>query len=230
MSASTAPVIPVEHTDEINTRILTVSEDQVKGFHRLPFDYIAEHSGLPIATVLERIKAMLEGGVIRRVRQTMLANKLAEGALVAWKVPADKLDAIFEFMFNEDPFSGHVVIRSTDREISGSDYRLWTTIKVPEDKDLVTHAEALKRLTGAEEYLLMPAKGIFALGVGHVRRKTMEIGDKSDVQAKMMTTDIVPLTEEDWKVLLALKREGWVGSAPGKAAALPRRAKKPRLS
>jgi len=207
MSASTAPVIPVEHTDEINTRILTVSEDQVKGFHRLPFDYIAEHSGLPIATVLERIKAMLEGGVIRRVRQTMLANKLAEGALVAWKVPADKLDAIFEFMFNEDPFSGHVVIRSTDREISGSDYRLWTTIKVPEDKDLVTHAEALKRLTGAEEYLLMPAKGIFALGVGHVRRKTMEIGDKSDVQAKMMTTDIVPLTKEDWKVLLALKRE-----------------------
>jgi hypothetical protein len=126
---------------------------------------------------------------------------------VAWRVPADKLDAAFEFMFKEDPFSGHVVLRSTDREVSGSDYRLWTTIKVPEDKDLVKHAETLKRLTGAHEYLLMQAKGIFALGVGHVRRKTMELGDKADEPAKMMTTDIVPLSDEEWKVLLVLKRE-----------------------
>ncbi len=36
---------------------------------------------------------------------------------------------------------------------------------------------ALLRLTGATEYLLMPAKGVFALGVGHTRRKTLEPGD-----------------------------------------------------
>jgi hypothetical protein len=150
---------------------------------------------------------MLNAGVIRRVRQTLLANKLAEGALVAWRVPAEKLDAAFDFMFKEDPFSGHVVLRSTDREVSGSDYRLWTTIKVPEDKDLERHAELLKRLTGAHEYLLMQAKGIFALGVGHVRRKTMEIGDKADEPAHMNTTDVVKLSEQDWKVLLSLKRE-----------------------
>ncbi len=199
--------VPTEHTDEINARILAISEDRVKGFQRYPFQYIAEHSGVSLETVLERIRAMLTAGVIRRVRQTLLANKLAQGALVAWRVPAERLDAAFDFMFKEDPFSGHVVLRSTDREVSGSDYRLWTTIKVPEDKDLEKHAELLKRLTGADEYLLMQAKGIFALGVGHVRRKTMEIGDKSDEPAVMMTTDIVPLTEEEWNVLLALKRE-----------------------
>jgi DNA-binding Lrp family transcriptional regulator len=200
-------LVPVEHTEETNTKILSISEDRIRGFMRHPFQAIAEQSGVPFETVVERIQAMLRAGVIRRVRQTLLANKLADGALVAWKVPADKLDAIFEFMFKEDPFSGHVVIRSTDREVSGSDYRLWTTLKVPAGVPVEEHAEVLKRLTGADEYLLMPAKGIFALGVGHVRRKTMEIGERADEPAKMMTTEAVPLTEEEWKVLVALKGE-----------------------
>ncbi|MCW0217410.1 MAG: Lrp/AsnC family transcriptional regulator, partial [Prosthecobacter sp.] len=144
----TADTLPIEHTEEINARILAVSEDRVKGFHQHPFQFVAEESGLPFETVIERIRAMVAGGVIRRVRQTLLANKLAEGALVAWKVPNDKLDAAFEFMFKEDPFSGHVVLRSTDREVSGSEYKLWTTLKVPQGTDMTEHADVLKRLTG----------------------------------------------------------------------------------
>ena len=207
--SATAPAsaIPTEHTEETNARILAVSEDLIRWFLRHPFQKIAEESGVPFETVVERIRAMLDAGVIRRVRQTLLANKLAEGALVAWKVPNDKLDAAFEFMFKEDPFSGHVVTRSTDREVSGSDYRLWTTLKVPAGQSMAEHADVLKRLVGADEYLLMPAKGIFALGVGHVRRKTMEPGDKYDEPAVMMTTNIADLDAEEWKVLLALKGE-----------------------
>jgi len=44
-------------------------------------------------------------GTIRRVRQTLLATNLADGALVAWKVPDDKLDGAFSFMFRQDSFS-----------------------------------------------------------------------------------------------------------------------------
>lgn len=204
---SATATIPTEHTEETNARILAVSEDRIRGFLRHPFQMIAEESGVPFETVVERIRAMLDAGVIRRVRQTLLANKLAEGALVAWKVPNDKLDAAFDFMFKQDPFSGHVVTRSTDREVSGSDYRLWTTLKVPAGRRMEEHADVLKRLVGADEYILMPPKGIFALGVGHVRRKTMEPGDKSDEPAKMMTTAIADLDDEEWKVLLALKGE-----------------------
>jgi len=199
--------IPTEHDDPINAAILRISEDMVSGFQRDPFNQIAEASGVELDVVLERIKAMLEAGVIRRVRQTMLATKLAHGALVAWKVPAEKLDAAFEFMFKEDPFSGHVVTRSTDREISGSEYKLWTTLKVPQGQSLEEHASVLKRLVGAEEFILMPANGIFALGVGHVRRKDIEPGTKSDKPATMMTTTTVELDELEWKVLLALKEE-----------------------
>ena len=123
--------IPTNHTDPINAQILAVSEDRLQGFHSEPFQEIARLSGVDLSVVLERVRAMLEAGVIRRVRQTLNSTKLAHGALVAWKVDPARLDETFDFMFREDPFSGHVVTRSTDREVSGSDYKLWTTLKVP---------------------------------------------------------------------------------------------------
>ena len=207
MSAETLPTVPTDHDDPINTRILEVSEDLVEGFQRYPLQHIAEKSGVPLETVLERIRAMVEAGVIRRVRQTLLATKHAHGALCAWKVDPNKLDATFDFMFREDPFSGHVVTRSTDREISGSDYKLWTTLKVPQGESLEEHAEVLRRITGAQEFVLMPANGIFALGVGHVRRKSMEPGARSDAPAEMTTTTPVELNADEWEVLLAIKEE-----------------------
>ena len=199
--------IPVEHTDPTNAQILAVSEDLVAGFQRQPFHVIAEESGVDLDTVIERIRAMQEAGIIRRVRQTLLSTKLAHGALVAWKVPEEKLNDTFDFMAKQDPFSGHVVIRSTDSVVSGSDYRLWTTLKVPVGESLDEHARVLMRLTGATEYLLMPANGVFALGVGHTRRKALAPGDKTDTPAVMMTTATVDLDQEEWDVLLALKEE-----------------------
>ena len=56
-------------------------------------------SGIGVETVIERIVAMLQAGTIRRVRQTLLSTSLARGALCAWEVPAEKLDAAFDFMF-----------------------------------------------------------------------------------------------------------------------------------
>lgn len=211
MSSSAAPSVPTAHTDPVNAQILSVSEDLVPGFQRQPFQHIAEQSGVELPVVLERIRAMMADGVIRRTRQTLLATKLAHGALCAWKVDPDKLDATFDWMFREDPFSGHVVTRSTDREISGSDYKLWTTLKVPQGESLEEHGEVLKRLTGAHDFILMPANGIFALGVGHVRRKTMEPGARSEEPARMTTTRTVELEPLEWDVLLALKEELTLG-------------------
>ncbi|MEO8336286.1 MAG: Lrp/AsnC family transcriptional regulator, partial [bacterium] len=76
--------IPVEITDPVNARILSVSEDRIAGFLDDPFDEIARLAELPVATVLERLRGMLEAGVIRRIRQTLMATNLAPGALVAW--------------------------------------------------------------------------------------------------------------------------------------------------
>jgi hypothetical protein len=200
-------MLPVEHDDPINAEILAVSEDKIEGFVREPFEEIARRSGLDVDDVMARITAMLRAGTIRRVRQTLLATNLADGALVAWKAPENKIDTAFDWMFQRDPFSGHVVLRSTDTVSAGSDYKLWTTVKVPHGFSLEQHCELLSKKAGAERFRLMPAKGIFTLGVGHVRRKTIEPGSKADQPAKMIPVQVVDLSEHEWKVLLALKRE-----------------------
>jgi DNA-binding Lrp family transcriptional regulator len=200
-------MLPVEHNDPINAKILAISEDKIEGFVREPFEEIASRSDVGVDAVMARIAAMLRAGTIRRVRQTLLATNLAESALVAWKVPEDKIDAAFDWMFQRDPFSGHVVLRSTDTASAGSDYKLWTTLKVPQGFSLQAHCEFLAKKVGAERFRLMPAKGIFTLGVGHVRRKTIEPGSKADQPAKMIRVQMVDLSEAEWNVLLALKRE-----------------------
>ena len=128
----TVQATPVVTTDPINARILAVSEDRIQGFLRDPLAEISRLSEVPLETVVERIRALLTAGTVRRVRQTLLATNLADGALCAWQVPVEKTDAAFDFMSQQDPFSGHVVIRSADAATPGSNYRLWTTLKVPQ--------------------------------------------------------------------------------------------------
>ena len=198
---------PFTVDDPINARILAVSEDKVQGFQRYPLAAIADGAGLDVDTVIERIGVMLEAGTIRRVRQTLLATSLAPGALVAWKVPAERIKSAFDFMFEQDPFSGHVVTRTTDRETPGSDYKLWTTLKVPRPYDMDAHCRYLMGQTGATAYKLLPANKLFTLGVGHVRRRTIEPGDKTAEPGRVLDTQIVELTEREWRVLMALKRE-----------------------
>jgi DNA-binding Lrp family transcriptional regulator len=198
---------PVEHNDPINAKILAISEDKIEGFVREPFEEIANRSGLGVDVVMARIGAMLRAGTIRRVRQTLLATNLAQGALVAWKVPEEKIDTAFDWMFQHDPFSGHVVLRSTDTVSAGSDYKLWTTVKVPKGFSFEAHCELLAKKVGAERFRIMPAKGIFTLGVGHVRRKTIEPGSKADQPARMIPVQFVNLSDVEWSVLLVLKRE-----------------------
>jgi hypothetical protein len=204
MSSAT---VPVDFKDAVNAQILAVSEDRVQGFQRDPFGEIARLSSVPVETVLERISAMVEAGTIRRVRQTLLATNLAQGALVAWQVPQEKLDAAFDWMFQRDPFSGHVVTRSTDAATPGSSYKLWTTLKVPQGYSMRKHCEFLAQQTGAEKFILLPAKKLFALGVGHTRRRGMEPGSKADAPAEVQDVSIVTLNDLEWRILTALKRE-----------------------
>jgi DNA-binding Lrp family transcriptional regulator len=204
---ATPPSIPSEVSDPVNASILAVSEDRIAGFVEEPFAAIAAATDLSEETVIERLRAMVSAGVIRRIRQTLMATNLAPGALVAWRVAADDLDSAFNYMSREDPFSGHVVIRSTDADTPGSVYRLWTTLKVPQGFSMKRHCEFLAVKVGATAFRIMPAKRLFALGVGHVRRRGMEPGSRSEEPGRVLDTNIVDLSPLEWQVLTALKRE-----------------------
>ena len=218
MSSAT---VPTDISDPVNAQILAVSEDRIAGFLDDPFMAIAQLAGLPVDVVLERLRAMLDAGVIRRVRQTLMATNLAPGALVAWRVPTERLDAAFDYLSEKDPFSGHIVIRSTDAETPGSVYRLWTTLKVPQGFSMHRHCEWIAGVIGASAFRIMPAKRLFALGVGHVRRKGMEPGSRSDEPGVVLDTNIAELSALEWRVLGVLKRE----FAPAELSTEPWRAR-----
>jgi hypothetical protein len=69
------------------------------------------------------------------------------------------------------------------------------------------HCEFLASNVGADAFRIMPAKRLFALGVGHVRRRGMEPGARSDEPGRVIGTDIAELSALEWRVLTALKRE-----------------------
>tara|TARA_B100000029_G_scaffold515623_1_gene623586 strand:+ start:2166 stop:3323 length:1158 start_codon:yes stop_codon:yes gene_type:complete len=199
--------IPVAISDPINQKILSVSEDLLSGFQTDPFGEISRLTEIPVDIVIDRVKAMLASGTIRRVRQTMITTSLARGSLVAWELEESKLNDAFDYMFQEDPFSGHVVIRTADVGSAGERYRLWTTLKVPPQFSLEKHADFLAEKVGAQSYRLMPAKKLFALGVGHTRRKQILPGSRSEDPGRVIDTEIIPLTSEQWKIMEVLKRE-----------------------
>jgi DNA-binding Lrp family transcriptional regulator len=197
--------IPTSPHDPINRAILEVSEDRVRGFVRNPIGEIARLAGFDTVTVIEQISAMLRAGTVRRVRQTLQATNLAQGALVAWLIDDAKLDAAFDWFNKNDPFSGHVVIRNS--EDGDTRWRLWTTLKVPAGFSIEAHCDYVRETIGADRYRIMPALRAFVLGVGHMRRKNMKAGEKSEQLAEARQPVVVELTDLDWRVLTALKRE-----------------------
>ena len=69
--------------------------------------------------MIERIRAMLARRHDPPRAPDADGDQPRHGALVAWQVPEEKLNAAFDYMFQQDPFSGHVVIRSTDQQTTG---------------------------------------------------------------------------------------------------------------
>ena len=191
----------------LDTRILAVAEDCVAGFHRRPFAAVSAACGVDEDVVVARLLAMLREGRVRRVRQTLLSTSLAQGALVAWNVPPDALDAAFDWLLAHDPFTGHIVVRRADPPTApGAEFRLWTTLKVPSGYGSVQeHCGILARHIHARDWVAMPVAGMFTLGVGHTRRARLQPGERLPQPPRMQVPHRPQLDAADWRVLLSLK-------------------------
>lgn len=202
-------MIPADTADTINRRILAVAEDCITGFHARPFDEIAARCGLTVDTVLERLRAMTAAGTVRRIRQTLLSTNLADGALIAWRLPENRYDEAWEWLRDHDPFTGHIVIRRCDNPYApGADYRLWTTLKVPIGCGTVeSHCRLLSAHIGADSFVPLPVVGMFSLGVGHVRRAGLQPGIRTEQLPVMQRPSRPVLSAEERQVLHALKEQ-----------------------
>ncbi len=200
--------VPTSVDDPVNAAILAVAEDRLEGFQEYPFEAISERTGVPADIVCSRLDAMLSAGVIRRIRQTIHASRLSPGALVAWRITGEaELQKAFDWLVRYDPFTGHIVIRESEYDSPASAYRLWTTLRVPVEGALERHCHLLKERIGAVDFVLLPARAMFTLGVGHIRRRHIKPGDRTDVPVKPVDLSAITLDEQEWRILSIVKRE-----------------------
>ena len=83
----------------------------------------------------------------------------------------------------------------------GSNYKLWTTLKVPQGYSMRKHCEFLAKQTGAEKFILLPAKKLFALGYDLAKvtipwRLTPPGGEPGEEEPSRDATDILPATKK----------------------------------
>ena len=197
--------IPVNTDDSINARILAESEDKIQGFQADPLGQIARQSGVDRETVTERIAAMLRAGTIRRVRQTLMATNLARGA---WSPGQSAGEAERGIRLHVPPGPVQRARRDPLDQCADDrvEVRLWTTLKVPQ-------GYSMRSIAGS--WPPRPAQpmnadaGQAAVRPGRRPRPParLEPGSKSDELAEVHDTNIVELSDLDWRVLTALKRE-----------------------
>jgi DNA-binding Lrp family transcriptional regulator len=123
-----------------------------------PFQALAEKFGSSEASVIERLQAMRESGVLRQVSAIFDTTALGyRTSLVAARIPAERL-AAGAAIINGHPGVSHNYRRNHD-------FNVWFTVAVPPDASLEWTVERLGQLAGAESVRRLPTLKLFKIGV-----------------------------------------------------------------
>ncbi len=122
-----------------------------------PFEDLGEELDMGGDEVIERMKKLKEGNLIRRIGGVFDSKEMGwESTLLAGKIREDDLYEVAE-RINEHPGVTHNYRR--DHE-----YNMWFTLSVGPDKDLQEEIDQLEEKTGFE-FLQLPKKKKYKLGV-----------------------------------------------------------------
>jgi siroheme decarboxylase len=121
-----------------------------------PFAAIADELGLTETEVLDRVTALKERGIIRRIGANFVPGKLGYvSTLCAARVPEDKLQR-FAAAVNRHPGVTHNYLRDNE-------FNVWFTIIAPSMTQIETSLADLARETGVSEILNLPATKVFKI-------------------------------------------------------------------
>ncbi|MBN2062383.1 MAG: AsnC family transcriptional regulator [Deltaproteobacteria bacterium] len=125
---------------------------------RRPFQEIGEHLDISEEEVIDRLEKLKTEGVIRRIGGNFNSRELGyTSTLCAAKVPSEKID---DFVQVVNSYLG--VTHNYQRS---HDYNLWFTFIAP-DMDFINDAlEDIRKKTGIEAILNLPAKRMFKIKV-----------------------------------------------------------------
>jgi len=123
-----------------------------------PFAQLAEQLGLGEASVLEGLRELETEQILREISAVLEGSALGyDSALVAGRVPEEKLDAAVE-VINRHPTVTHNYLRNHS-------YNLWFTVAVPPEMSLEQTLELLAKEAGTDGFHPLRRTHTFKIGV-----------------------------------------------------------------
>jgi DNA-binding Lrp family transcriptional regulator len=123
-----------------------------------PYKKVAQGLALEEKEIIARVKQMKEKGIIRRIGANVNSRKLGfTSTLCAARVPRKKMKEFVEVV-NRYPGVTH----NYERE---GDYNIWFTFIAESQERIESSLQEIRRLSGIEELISLPAVKIFKIRV-----------------------------------------------------------------
>ena len=165
-----------------------------------PYLEIAGRHGISEDEVMRRVAALKEMGLIRQINAIFDTRRLGyKGALVAFAVKQDKLDAVAD-KINEHPGVSHNYERNHE-------YNMWFTLAVPPGTDMKKDLDSMSALDGVIKYRLLPTLKLYKIGVRLDMVNEDPEKPKPTDEVKNLNPDKVEITERDKEFIRELQKD-----------------------
>ena len=143
--------------DELDGHLLNIIQSDFPISPR-PYQVLAEHLGISEDEALERVRALVESGIVRRIGPSFDSRKLGHvSTLVAAKVPPGRLEEVAGIVS-----SFPQVTHNYGRDF---EYNLWFTIIARDEAEIGCTLGRIKAETGISEMHELPARRMFKIRV-----------------------------------------------------------------
>jgi DNA-binding Lrp family transcriptional regulator len=123
-----------------------------------PYREVASRLGLSEKEVVQRVQAMRNRGIIRRIGANFNSRRLGfTSTLCAAKVPREKMARFIELV---NRYAG--VTHNYERP---GEYNIWFTFIAESQEKIIQNLKEIKRQTGIKDLLNLPALKIFKIRV-----------------------------------------------------------------
>jgi DNA-binding Lrp family transcriptional regulator len=138
--------------DELDKKIIALLQGDIPLAPR-PFAVMADQIGITEDQFLNRMKSMVESGIIRRFGATLYhqAAGFSANAMVAWVVPDDKVEGAGSAMAEFREVT-HCYQRRPQRDWN---YNLYTMIHGNDREECHRITQRISQTTGIDEYILL---------------------------------------------------------------------------
>ncbi len=141
--------------DDIDRKILNIIQKEFP-LEAEPYRIVGDRIGLSEDEVFERVMRLKEEGIIRRIGAVFDVRKLGYAStLCAAQVPEEKIE---DFVAVVNAYRG-----VTHNYLRRHRYNIWFTFIAPSMVDIERSLEEIKRATGIDDILNMPATRTFKI-------------------------------------------------------------------